>query len=104
MPAGREQPRRTRGEMILIPPVANYNWDGGANDGNDANQTRMWVSMRPTRGAFSTCTEMCGNGSTTGGQTILPVPRPILRVRLRARIGSYGVVPGHRDGAHPAFG
>ena len=37
-------------------------------------------------------------GPATGRRTILPVPRPILRVRHRARIGSYGVVPGH-DGA-----
>ena len=73
---------------------ANYNWDG-----NDANQTNnVWASMRPTRGAFLTCTEMCGNGSTTGRQIILPVPRPILRVRHRARIGSSGVVPGTTTG------
>ena len=33
-------------------------------------------------------------GPATGRRTILPVPRPILRVRHRARIGSDGVVPG----------
>ena len=56
---------------------ANYNWDGGSNDGNDFKQTEMWASMPPTPGAFLTCREMCGNGSATGRRTILPVPRPI---------------------------
>ena len=59
----------------------------------------MSASFPPTRGAFSTCTEMCGNGSMTGRRTILPVPRPILRVRHRARSrvgrgGSWGNIRG----------
>ena len=82
---------------------ANYNWDGGQNQETILNKPVMWGSMRPTPGAFLTCREMCGNGSATGRRTILPVPRPIPRVRHRARIGSYGVVPGTRRDA-PAFG
>ena len=98
MPAGQERPRI-------------YSWGNDINfhagefqvtfrmeeerAGNDLQQTTdMRASMRPTPGAFLTCREMCGNGSATGRRTILPVPRPIPRVRHRARIGSYGVVPG----------
>ena len=62
------------------------------------SKPEMWASMPPTPGAFLTCREMCGNGSATGRRTILPVPRPIPRVRHRARVGSYGVVPGLRRG------
>ena len=94
MPAGQARPRHTRGAMILIPPVQIII---GTEEGmmvTILNKPVMWVSMRPTLGAFLTCTEMSGNGSATGRRTILPVPRPILRVRHRARIGSYGVVPG----------
>ena len=80
---------------------ANYNWDGGATE-LILNKPVMLVSMRPTRGAFLTCTEMFGNGSTTGRRTILPVPRPILRVRHRARIGSTGWFLEQRRDA-PAF-
>ena len=98
MPAGQARPRRTRGAMILTPPVLIITGMAVHNDGNDFKQTEMWGSMRPTHGAFLTCTEMCGNGSATGRRTILPVPRPIPRVRHRARIGSYGVVPGRTTG------
>ena len=77
---------------------ANYNWDGGAMMEAILNKPVMWVSMRPTHGAFLTCREMCGNGSATGRRTILLVPRLTLRVRHRARIGSYGVVPGTTTG------
>ena len=39
MPAVQERPRHTRGATIAS-SNANYNWDGGANDGNDFKQTR----------------------------------------------------------------
>ena len=58
----------------------------------------MSASLPPTPGAFLTCTEMCGNGSATGRRTTLLVPRPTLRVRHRARVGSDGVVPGTTAG------
>ena len=103
MPAGRVRPRRTRGAMILILPMPITTGTVVLMMVTILSKPAMWECMRPTPGAFSTCTEMCGNGSATGGQTILPVPRPILRVRLRARIGSYGVVPGQRR-AGTAFG
>ena len=89
----------TRGAMISIPPVPIITWDGGANDGTILNKPAMWASMRPTPGAFLTCREMCGNGSATGRRTILPVPRPIPRVRHRARIGSTGWFLDH-GGTH----
>ena len=102
MPAGQARPRRTRGAMILIPPVPII--IGMAVDDQETILSKpvMWVSMRPTPGAFLTCREMCGNGSATGRRTILLVPRLTLRVRHRARLGSRGVVPGLRRGG-PAF-
>ncbi len=98
MPAGQARPQRTRGEMILILPVPIITGMVHIIPEVILNKLAMWGSMRPTHGAFLTCTEMCGSGSTTGRQIILPVPRPILRVRHRARIGSYGVVPGAATG------
>ncbi len=83
--------------MISIPPVP-ITIGTVANDGNDSKQTGRLVSMRPTPGAFLICTAMCGNGSMTGKQTTRVVPSPILSVRHRARIGSYGVVPGTTAG------
>ena len=50
----------------------------------------------PTLGAFLTCTEMSGSGSTIGRQIIPVVLRSTPRVRRRARIGSGEVV--HGDG------
>ena len=42
---------------------ANYNWDGGATNGNDFKLNRvMWVSISLTHGAFLICTGMCLNG------------------------------------------
>ena len=106
MPAGQARPRRTRGAMILIPPELIIT---GTEEGLQVmilNKPVMWVSMPPTRGAFLTCTEMSGNGSATGKRTILPVPRPILRVRRRARIRvKTGWFLGRRrDGAAFCFG
>ena len=69
---------------------ANYNWDGGRMMETILSKPVMWVSMRPTPGAFLTCREMCGNGSATGRRTILLVPRLTLRVRHRARSGPAG--------------
>jgi formylglycine-generating enzyme required for sulfatase activity len=75
---------------------------GGGASGPNLQQTPMWVSIRPTPGAFSTCMAMSGNGSATGRRTTREVLRLTPRVRHRARIGSDGVVPGtRRDG--PAF-
>ena len=99
MPAGQARPRRTRGAMILIPPVPTIIGMELIIQEMILSKLVMWGSMRPTPGAFLTCREMCGNGSATGRRTILPVPRPIPRVRHRARFGSDGVVPGRRRGA-----
>ena len=66
---------------------ANYNWDGGGNQAMIFNKPVMWVSMRPTPGAFLTCTEMCGNGSATGRRTILWCPD-------RSRGSGIGLVSG----------
>ena len=102
MPAGQARPPHTRGEMISIPPVPTITGMADLMMETILNKPEMWVSMPPTRGAFLTCREMCGNGSATGRRTILLVPRPTLRVRHRARIGSSGVVPGTRRDV-PAF-
>ena len=61
-----ERPRRTRGAMILIPPVPIIIGTEVQMTETILNKPVMWVSMRPTRGAFLTCREMFGNGSTTG--------------------------------------
>ena len=58
----------------------------------------MWGNMHPTPGAFLICTVMSGNGFMIGMQLILVAPKPILPDRLRARLGSYGVVPGTSTG------
>ena len=85
-----------------------YSW------GNDINATRAnysvsglsqtrTVNTRPTRGAFSICMEMCGNGLQTG--TRRPIP-PATRwwttgpASTRSRTGWF---LGPRDGG-PAFG
>ena len=74
---------------------ANYNWDGGAMiSGSDFKKTCDVGMYDPNPWDFSTCTEMSGNGSMIGRQLSSVVRRPIQRVRLRARIGFYGVVPG----------
>ncbi len=98
MPAGQARPPRTRGEMISIPPVPIIIGMADRMMETIISKPVMWVSMRPTHGAFLTCREMCGNGSATGRRTILLVPRLTLRVRHRARIGSSGVVPGATAG------
>ena len=64
------------------------------------NKLVMWGNTRPTRGAFLICTEMCGSGPRTGTRRLIPPATRwwILAVRHRARIGSYGVVPGAPTG------
>ena len=78
--------------------LANYNWDGGSNDGNDFKQTRDVGQYAANPWGFLTCREMCWSGSATGRRTILPVLKPIPRVQHRARFGSTGVVPGTTAG------
>ncbi|MEC8043845.1 MAG: hypothetical protein VX130_04540 [Verrucomicrobiota bacterium] len=97
-PAGQARPRRTRGGMISILPVPIITGMVVAQRETILSKPEMSVCMPPTRGDFMICMEMCGNGSTTGRRIILPVSKPILRVRHRARIGSYGVVPGAPTG------
>ena len=77
MPAGQARPPRTRGEMISIPPVPIIIGMADRMMETIISKPVMWVSMRPTHGAFLTCREMCGNGSATGRRTILLVPRLI---------------------------
>ena len=96
MPVGQARPRRTRGGRSIASSNANYNWDGGANDGNDFNKPAMWGNMRPTPGAFLICMEMCGSGPQTGtGGLSQRQPRLIPRVRHRAPLVSIGAAPGH---------
>ena len=77
---------------------ANYNWDGGPNNGNDFKQTRdVGMYVANPWGFF----DMQGNVwelVSDWKAKIFPVPRPILRVRHRARIGSDVVVPGTTTG------
>ena len=94
MPAGRERSRHSRGAMILILPMPILTGTVDQMIAMIPSKPSMSASFPQTRGAFSICMEMCGNGSTTGRQIILAVPRLILRVRLRARIMSDGVVHG----------
>ena len=78
MPAGRGTTTAYSWGNDINSSRANYNWDGDRL-GMILNKPAMWVSIPPTRGAFMTCREMSGSGSTTGKRTILPVPKPILR-------------------------
>ena len=61
-PAVRARPRRTRGEMISIPPVPIITGMVVQLLELILNKPVMLVSMRPTLGAFLTCTEMFGSG------------------------------------------
>ena len=74
---------------------ANYNWDGGSTSGNDFKQTRDVGQYAANPWGFLTCTEMCGNGSTIGKRTILPVLQtdpegPASGSRRVKRGGSWG--------------
>jgi formylglycine-generating enzyme required for sulfatase activity len=80
---------------------ANYNWDGGANDGNDFKQTRDVGKYAANPWGFfdmhgnvwewtADCLPSCLPPGNPGGRIQL--------VRHRARIGSYGVVPGATSG------
>ena len=50
--------RHDHGILMATPSLnANYNWDGGANDGSDLNKLAMWGNTRPHMGFF----DMHGN-------------------------------------------
>ena len=72
---------------------ANYNWDGGGNDGNEIPK-KPWrlVSMRRTRGAFLICTGMFGSGPRSGTRRLIPrVTRLSTQLgQPQARAGSTG--------------
>ena len=60
---------------------------------------RMRVNTMRTHGAFLICMEMYGSGRRMRTQVTQRVPRTILSMSaLRARFGSYGVVPGATTG------
>ena len=65
----------------------------------------MSGNIRQICGAYLTCMEMCGSGPWTGTRRLIP---PVTRLliqqdRLRARYGSYGVVPGTTTGRTCTF-
>ena len=82
---------------------ANYNWDGGANDGNDSKQTVKIGQFSANPWGFY---DMHGNVwewvQRLEGELSYRCPDRSLRVRHRARFGSGGVVPGRRRD-EPAF-
>ena len=100
MPAVQERPRHTHGETTIASSNANYNWDGGAMTETTLNRLVMSGNMLPTRGAFLICTEMSGSGPRTGTKRLIPPATRwwIQPDRHRARLGSYGVVPGTSPG------
>ena len=90
MPAGQARPPHTRGAMISIRPVLIIIGTEDRLQVTILNKPAMWVNMRPTRGAFLTCREMSGSGSTTGRQNYLTGAQTDPEGRHRARVGSAG--------------
>ena len=79
---------------------ANYNWDGGATDGNDFKQTRDVGQYAANPWGFF---DMHGNVWEWTADRYRQLTPPATRWwipqdRHRARIGSYGVVPGATAG------
>ena len=100
MPAVPVRRRCIRGEMILIHRVPIITGMVPGIRVSILSRLVMWVNTRPTRGAFSICMEMCGSGPQTGTRRLIP-PATLLWIladRLRARLGSSGVVPGTPTG------
>jgi hypothetical protein len=62
MPVGRERPRNIPGVMALSAQMRIITGMAIGIRVTTSSKLVMWGSIRPTRGAFSICMEMCGSG------------------------------------------
>ena len=72
MPAGRARPKAYSWGNDINSSLANYNWDGAYNDGNDSQQTVNIGQFSANPLGFLIYMEMCGSGPRIGIRRAYP--------------------------------